>query len=176
MWDLWSLNFTSLWFILWLFPPLFGYLHYIWPLTPSPFSGFPFPLFFSLSSFFKICSVCQSRFKFVSCFNLITVISFSLSRSTSFPLLLLPTPCWFAAIILSAHVMWPTMSLYILSHQPSLSLSLSLDSVSLPLISLCLLSIASTSRERGLFLFSHLRRSIKEAPPSGVRIEKWCYL
>lgn len=61
-------------------------------------------------------------------------------------------------------------------HFPSLSpISFSPSFLSRRLISLLPLSCKQKS-EKGLFLFSHLRRRIKEAPASRIRIEERCYL
>ena len=117
--------------------------------------------------FWKSARVCQSHFKSVSCFNLLNLfVFFSVAAPPLLLSFLLPPPCW-----VCAHVMWPTMSsfLFCLISHLSLSFDVSIPpslppSPSVPPSHLSLLPLSLEHKsEKGLFLFSHLRQSIKEA-------------
>lgn len=162
------------------------FFHLLWILFcfyTAAFSGLPFALFSAPSSFSKIRSLCQSHFKSVSCFNLLNLFFFFstatpphfLSRSFQHPVdFSMP----FSRLMFSTQPCHPIFflvyHLIFVSHPPR-----SFD-VSLPLClllsHLLLLSFSCKKKKNRLFLFTHLRESIKKAPARRIRIENWCYL
>lgn len=160
------------------------FFHLLWILFclyTAACSGLPFTLFSAPSSFSKIRSLCQSHFKSVSCFNLLNLFFFH-SHATSFPFPFLPTPCWFFDAIFMARVSTqPCHPIFFLVYhlifvsRPPRSFDVSLP-LYLLLSHLLLLSFSCKKKKNRLFLFTHLRESIKEAPPRRIRIENWCYL
>lgn len=159
------------------------FFHLLWILFclyTAACSGLPFALFSAPSSFSKIRSLCQSHFKSVSCFNLLNLFFSTatpphfLSRSFQHPVdFSMP----FSRLVFPPNHVILYFFLFIISFLfPIHPVLLMCPSLSIPccLISYCCLSAAK--RKKWLFLFTHLRESIKEALAGRIRIENWCYL